>query len=140
MSKVRTEERSILQTATQAGNFSMLLKAVHDAGLADTLNGPGPFTFFAPNDAAFKRMDDEELAAIMKDKRRLADILKYHVLPGRHSLIELMKLNNVQMLNDGYAPIRKSGRDILIGDAKIIQPDIQAENGVIHVIDHVMMP
>ena len=129
----------IVETALAAGSFKTLAKAVRVADLVDTLKGDGPFTVFAPTDDAFDRLPKGALAALLKDKEKLASVLTFHVVPGR---VEAAAL-------DSYAAMKTvqgKGLDVdtsigvKVGSAYVVEADIQASNGVIHAIDSVLLP
>jgi uncharacterized surface protein with fasciclin (FAS1) repeats len=134
--------KDIVDTATEAGKFTTLLAAIEAAGLKDTLKGPGPFTVFAPNDEAFAKLPKGELDKLLKNKKKLAEVLNYHVVSGAA----------VKSTEAAAMPTAKSvaGQDIAItaadgtvklnDSATVISADIAATNGVIHVIDTVLMP
>jgi transforming growth factor-beta-induced protein len=137
-----SESKDIVETAVAAGDFDTLLAAVEAAGLAQTLKGPGPFTVFAPNDKAFKRLPEGTLETLLKpeNKDQLGAILTYHVVPGQVSAREAFGLNNAATVNGQRLDIGKSDGKLAVGSAKIIATDINCSNGVIHVIDQVLLP
>ncbi len=124
--------------------FSTILKALDEAGLTETLKGEGPYTIFVPNNRAFEQLPKGALDNLLKpeNKDQLKDILTYHVTKGKLPGEEVMKLNNqeVTMLNGKPAKVEVKGKDIYIDGAKVLKADMGASNGVIHVIDTVMMP
>lgn len=128
----------IVQTAAAAGNFNTLLKAVTEAGLTDGLKGKGPFTLFAPTDEAFAKLPPGALDELLKDKSKLSDLLRYHVVPGA-VMAKDVKAGKVRMANGKEALVGTTG-GVTIDGASVVKPDIQASNGVIHVIDTVIMP
>jgi uncharacterized surface protein with fasciclin (FAS1) repeats len=130
----------LLGTAEKAGNFKTLAKLVVDAGLADTLKGPGPFTIFAPTDEAFAKIDKKTLDALAADKTKLAAVLKYHVVAGRVLAADVVKLKTAKTVNGKEVKITADKNGVLIDKAKVVTPDIEASNGVIHVIDTVLIP
>lgn len=132
-------EKSIVETAAAAGQFETLVKAVKAAGLADDLSGPGPFTVFAPTDAAFARLPKGTVDALLAAPDKLADILRYHVVSGKVMAADAKGLTEAPTLLGQVAPIStESG--VHIAGAKVIKADIVCSNGVIHVIDSVMVP
>lgn len=124
--------------------FSTILKALDEAGLTETLKGEEPYTIFVPNNRAFEQLPKGALDNLLKpeNKDQLKDILTYHVTKGKLSGEEVMKLNNqeVTMLNGKPAKVEVKGKDIYIDGAKVLRADMEASNGVIHVIDTVIMP
>ncbi|MBA4075311.1 MAG: fasciclin [Cyanobacteria bacterium PR.023] len=130
---------NIVETAVAAGTFKTLVAAVTEAGLVETLSGPGPFTVFAPSDDAFAKLPAGTVEALLKDKAKLTSILTYHVLPGKHLAADVIKLKAVKTVQGQDASINVDG-GASINDAKITATDIETSNGVIHVIDTVIMP
>jgi hypothetical protein len=137
---IRPNGLGILETATAAGNFSTLLGALKTAGLVDALNGAGPFTVFAPNDLAFAKFTDEELAEIIADKAKLATVLKFHVVPGNVSANDVVNGATLKTLQGGELKAELIGDEAFVNGAKIVATDIKAANGIIHVIDTVLVP
>lgn len=133
------DAKSIVDTAKGAGQFKTLLAAVEAAGLTETLMGKGPFTVFAPTDAAFAKLGNETIEAVLKDKEKLTAILKYHVVSGKVMAKDVVKLTSADTLN-GALPIKIQGDTVMVGQAKVIKTDIECGNGVIHVIDTVLLP
>ncbi len=139
-STTNTSSMNIVETASMAGDFSTLVTALKTAGLADTLNGSGPFTVFAPTDGAFAQMPKEQLAALLANKTTLKEVLAYHVVPGR---IMSSDLNNGMVLKtvEGQdLKISIDDKNVMVDNARVVQPDINASNGVIHAINAVLMP
>jgi len=132
----------IVDTAASAGNFSTLVTAIKAAGLVDTLKGSGPFTVFAPTDEAFAKLPKGTLEDLLKpeNKEKLASILTYHVVPGKVSAAEVVKLNSAKTVNGKSVHIRTKHRDVLVNSSEVIKTDIDCTNGIIHVIDTVLMP
>ena len=132
----------IIETAKAAGTFKTFEKAVADAGLTETLKGAGPFTVFMPTDAAFAKLPPGRLAALMKDKAALKEVLLYHVVTGTLMAADIAKLNGKgkKTAEGKDAQIMMMGSDIMVNSANVTKSDIKASNGVIHVIDAVMMP
>ena len=128
----------IVDTATGAGNFNTLVTAIQAAGLVSTLKGPGPFTVFAPTDAAFAKIAPADLDALLKDKAALTRVLTYHVLPGRVMAADVRD-GNVMTVQGGSVSLATQG-GVTVNDAKVVTPDVAADNGVIHAIDTVIMP
>lgn len=137
---VDLEEVDIVDTLTATGNFNKLLTAIHDAGLADTLKGPGPFTVFAPTDEAFAGVPQANLDALLNNTTDLTDLLTYHVIRGEIMSEDLMGENSLETMNGQNLTIMTSGNVIMVDGARVVQADIEATNGVIYVIDAVLMP
>jgi uncharacterized surface protein with fasciclin (FAS1) repeats len=133
-------KRNIVQTAVAAGQFKTLTKLVKQAGLAGALQAKGPFTVFAPTDAAFAKVPKATLAALAKDKAKLRAVLLYHVAKGRLTAAKVVKLHSVKTLNGQSLKVRVSHGTVTIGGARVIKTDIGASNGVIHVINRVLIP
>jgi len=131
--------KDIVDTAVGAGSFKTLVAAVQAAGLVDTLKGKGPFTVFAPTDEAFAKLPKGTVEALLKDKDKLTAILTYHVVPGKVLAADVVKLTSAKTVNGKEVKIdAKDG--VMINDSKVIKADIETSNGVIHVIDTVLMP
>jgi uncharacterized surface protein with fasciclin (FAS1) repeats len=128
----------IVDTAVSAGSFNTLVTAVKAAGLVDTLKGPGPFTVFAPSDEAFAKIPKDQLNALLADKKKLTDVLTYHVVSGK-VMAKDVKAGPVKTVEGQSAMIKTDGGP-RIDNARIIKTDVVASNGVIHVIDTVIMP
>ena len=135
-------DSTIVDKAASAGNFSMLLTAVKAAGLDEALKGDGPFTVFAPTDDAFKKLPAGKLDELLKpeNKEMLASVLKHHVVPGKVMASEVASLKEARTVNGQSAKISMSGGSVMINGAKVVKTDIAASNGVIHVIDSVILP
>lgn len=129
----------VVDTAVAAGNFSTLVTAIKAAGLVETLKGEGPFTVFAPTDAAFKKIPEAQLAALLEDKAALTKVLTYHVVPGKFMAADVVKLNSAKTVEGQSVTISSSG-GVMVDNANVVKTDITASNGVIHVIDTVIMP
>jgi len=131
--------KDIVDTALSAGSFNTLATALQEAGLIDALRGDGPFTIFAPTDEAFSKIPADQLNAILADKARLTEILTYHVVAGNVKAEEVIKLNSAKTLQGGEVAI-STANGVQVNDANVIQTDIATSNGVIHVIDTVLLP
>lgn len=130
---------NIVETALTAGSFKTLVTAVQAAGLAKTLSSPGPFTVFAPTDEAFARLPPGTVENLLKDRAKLTAILMYHVVAGRHPAADVMTKSSLQTVQG--QSIRIDARNgVKVNDANVIAPDVMADNGIIHVIDHVILP
>jgi uncharacterized surface protein with fasciclin (FAS1) repeats len=132
--------KNIVQTAIAAGQFKTLASLVTTAGLAGALQGKGPFTVFAPTDAAFAKVPKATLAALAKNKAKLRAVLLYHVVKGKVTAAQAMKLHSAKTLDGKSLPIRVSGGKVLVGGATVTKADVIASNGVIHVINKVLIP
>ncbi|MGE5864629.1 MAG: fasciclin domain-containing protein [Rhizobacter sp.] len=132
------QAKDIVDTAVGAGNFKTLAAALQAAGLVDTLKGPGPFTVFAPTDEAFAKIPKAQLDALLKDKAKLTAVLTYHVVPGK-VLAKDVKAGAVKTVQ-GSALTVTTGSGVKVDNANVTATDIVADNGVIHVIDSVVMP
>ena len=128
----------IVDTAVKAGNFKTLVTAVQAAGLVDTLKGPGPFTVFAPSDEAFAKIPKDKLDALIKDKAALTKVLTYHVVPGK-VMAKDVKAGKVKTVQGQEITLATAG-GVTVDNAKVVATDVAASNGVIHVIDTVIMP
>ena len=131
---------NIVQTAVAAGQFKTLVKLVKQAGLADALQAKGPFTVFAPTDAAFAKVSKATLQALAKDKAKLRAVLLYHVAKGKLTAAKVVKLRSIKTLNGQSLKVRVNHGTVTIGGARVIKADIGASNGVIHVINKVLIP
>lgn len=129
----------ILDVAGNAGSFKTLLKAVEAAGLSDTLRGEGPFTVFAPTDEAFAKLPKGTLEGLLKDLPKLKRILLYHVVPGKHLAADVVKMDKAKTAEGQSVRIRTSD-GVKVDDANVVKTDVHAANGVIHVIDAVILP
>ena len=133
-------QKDIVDTAVAAGSFTTLATALQAAGLVETLKGPGPFTVFAPTDAAFAKLPAGTVDALLKDKAKLTAILTYHVVAGKVEAKDVVKLDSAKTVNGQSVTIKVMGDTVMVDGAKVTATDIQATNGVIHVIDSVLMP
>ena len=138
--KSSVAEKNIVEVAQEAGNFNTLLQAATAAGLADTLANTENLTVFAPTDEAFAKIPSAILDALLKDKSTLRDVLTYHIVGAKVPASVAVALTEATMLNGKKVAISFDGQDLFINDAKVIAKDIQAKNGVIHVIDTVLLP
>jgi uncharacterized surface protein with fasciclin (FAS1) repeats len=135
-------QMDIVDTAVSAGSFSTLVAAVEAAGLAETLKGDGPFTVFAPTDDAFAKLPEGTVEDLLKPENidKLKGILTYHVVPGKVMAADVVKLDTATTVNGKNITISQKDGAVFIDDAKVVKTDIEASNGVIHVIDMVIMP
>ena len=129
----------IVDTAAAAGQFSTLVTAVQAAGLADTLKGDGPFTVFAPTDAAFAKLPAGTVESLLNDKEKLAQILTYHVVPGKVMSSDVTT-GAVATVQGQSLNVVVDGGAVKVNDAQVVKADVLASNGVIHVIDTVVLP
>lgn len=133
-------KKDIVTVAVEAGNFTTLAKALTAAGLVDALKGKGPFTVFAPTDEAFAKLPKGTLESLLKDKEALKNILLYHVVSGSVSSAEVVKLKSAETLSGQSVKISVKGDKVMIDKSSVTAVDIATSNGVIHVIDQVLIP
>jgi uncharacterized surface protein with fasciclin (FAS1) repeats len=135
------EEKTIVAVASSAGQFKTLVAAIQAAGLVETLNGKGPFTVFAPTDEAFAKLPKGTLEKLLKpeNKDQLVAILTYHVVPGKLMAADVTT-TDAKTVNGKQLPITLNGGKVKAGEANVIKTDIPASNGVIHVVDSVIVP
>ena len=138
--KEATAPKTIVQTAVAAGSFKTLASLLKKAGLVGTLQGKGPFTVFAPTDAAFAKLPKATLAALAKNKAKLRSVLLYHVVKGNVSAAKVVTLRSAKTLNGKAVSIRVNGGNVLVGGARVTTADVKASNGVIHVVNKVLIP
>jgi len=134
--------KNIVETAVSAGQFTTLVTALKAAGLVGALEGKGPFTVFAPTDAAFAKLPAGTVQTLLepKNKKKLTEILTYHVVAGDVRAADVVKLTSAKTLNGQSVTISVNGGVVKVDDATVVKTDIVASNGVIHVIDTVLMP
>ncbi len=132
------QAKDIVDTAVAAGNFKTLAAALQAAGLVNTLKGPGPFTVFAPTDEAFAKVPKADLDALLKDKAKLTAVLTYHVVPGK-VMAKDVKPGMAKTVQGGSLTLATAG-GVTVNGAKVTAADVAADNGVIHVIDTVLLP
>jgi uncharacterized surface protein with fasciclin (FAS1) repeats len=132
-------EKDIVDTAIAAGSFDTLVTAVKTAGLVETLKGEGPFTVFAPTDEAFAKLPQGTLEALLENKAKLMAILTYHVVPGKLMAADVVKLQSAKTV-EGQSLAIQAGQGVMVDSANVIKTDIVTSNGVIHVIDAVLIP
>ena len=138
LSAAAVQAKDIVDTAVAAGDFKTLAAALEKAGLVDTLKGKGPFTVFAPTDAAFAKVPKKDLDALLADKSKLATVLTYHVVPGT-VMAKDVKAGKVKTVQGSDLTVSTSG-GVKVDGATVTKADIVADNGVIHVIDSVVLP
>ena len=134
------EDKNIVQTAAAAGQFTTLTKLLTRAGLVGALQQPGPYTVFAPTDAAFEKVPKRNLNVLLRNKAKLKAVLLYHVVLGKVTAADVVKLSPAKTLNGKSVRIRMSGTNVFVNSAKVTTPDVIASNGVIHVINRVLIP
>ncbi|MEM7193962.1 MAG: fasciclin domain-containing protein [Pseudomonadota bacterium] len=133
------DKKDIVDTAIEAGMFNTLATALTEADLIDALKGDGPFTVFAPTDEAFAKIPQDQLAAILADKELLTSILTYHVVPGKVMASDVVNVDSASTLQGQDITVSVAD-GVRVDDANVIKTDIEASNGVIHVIDTVLLP
>jgi uncharacterized surface protein with fasciclin (FAS1) repeats len=139
---LRAQDKDIVDTAVGAGQFKTLAAALKAAGLVDTLKGAGPFTVFAPTDDAFAKLPAGTVETLLKpeNKAKLVSILTYHVVPGKVMAAQVTKMTSAKTVQGSALTVAATGGTVTVNDAKVVKADIAASNGVIHVIDTVLMP
>jgi uncharacterized surface protein with fasciclin (FAS1) repeats len=140
--RVQAQSQDIVDTAVAAGSFKTLAAALKAAGLIDTLKGKGPFTVFAPTDDAFAKLPAGTVEDLLKpeNKAKLTAILTYHVVAGKVMAADVVKLKSATTVNGKSVQIRVEGGTVMVDNAKVVKTDIGTSNGVIHVIDAVLLP
>jgi len=135
-----TKPGDLVETASAAGSFQTLLAAATAAGLVDTLKGDGPYTVFAPSDEAFAKLPEGTVEALLKDKEQLRAVLGYHIVSGKVLARDAMKLDSAKTVEGRSLSITRTDGGLKIDGATVVRADVMASNGVIHVIDSVMVP
>ncbi len=138
----QAQDKDIVDTAVAAGSFKTLAAALTEAGLIDTLKSAGPFTVFAPTDEAFAKLPKGTVEALLKDKAALTKILTYHVIKGSVMANKVVTMNgkNVATVEGSTVKVKVKGGKVMVNNANVVKTDIACSNGVIHVIDTVIMP
>jgi uncharacterized surface protein with fasciclin (FAS1) repeats len=136
----KSKPATIAETAMEAGQFNTLVAALKAAGLVETLSSDGPFTVFAPTDDAFAKLPEGTVEALLKDKEKLTAILTYHVVPGKVLAADVVKIDSAKTANGASLSIQVKDGKVFVDDAQVIKTDILCSNGVIHVIDSVILP
>lgn len=136
----RMGKKSIVETAVSAGQFNTLVTALKAADLVEVLSGPGPFTVFAPTDDAFAKLPKGTVEALLKNKDQLKAVLTYHVVAGKVMASDVVNLNSVKTVNGQKIAIKVKSGTVMVDNAKVVMTDIECSNGVIHVIDAVILP
>ena len=135
-----TAKSNIVETAVAAGNFDTLVSLVKDAGLAETLSAKGPYTVFAPTDAAFKKVPKKTLNALGEDKAMLKSVLLYHVAEGRLPAKRVIKRSSIKTLNGQRVRVRVARGNVFVNKSKVVTADVRASNGIIHAVNRVLIP
>jgi uncharacterized surface protein with fasciclin (FAS1) repeats len=136
----KAPKKNIVETAVAAGKFDTLVSLVQSAGLAETLSGKGPYTVFAPTDRAFKRVPAETLEALGNDRKALRRVLLYHVADGRYPAARVVRKSSIPTLAGPRVAVKVRKGTVRVGGARVVTPDVKASNGVIHVINRVLIP
>jgi uncharacterized surface protein with fasciclin (FAS1) repeats len=138
----KAKQSDIVDTAIKAGNFNTLAAAIEAGGLVETLKSDGPFTVFAPTDEAFAKLPEGTVENLLlpENKDRLVEILTYHVVPGQVKAAEVVNLKSAPTANGAELSIRVEDQTVFVNDARVVATDISASNGVIHVVDTVILP
>jgi uncharacterized surface protein with fasciclin (FAS1) repeats len=139
-SQMSAPTMNIVETAVSAGSFTTLVTALKAAGLVETLSGEGPFTVFAPTDEAFAQIPEDKLNALLADKEALTALLTYHVVAGAVMAEDVVKLSSAETVNGQSVDIEVVDGKVMVDGAEVITADIKTSNGVIHVINKVIMP
>jgi len=139
---VHTQSHDVVDTAVAAGSFKTLAKALEAAGLVSTLKGAGPFTVFAPTDEAFAKLPAGTVESLLKpeNKQKLVRVLTYHVVPGKVMAADVMKMQSAKAVSGDTIVVTTKGGTVQVDNATVKMADVAASNGVIHVIDSVMLP
>ncbi|MDX1654985.1 MAG: fasciclin domain-containing protein [Candidatus Competibacteraceae bacterium] len=140
MKEEKMAGKDIVATAIEAQGFNTLVEAVKAAGLVETLQGEGPFTVFAPTDEAFAALPEGTLDSLLADKQALTRVLTYHVVPGKVTAEQVMGMNSAETVQGQSIDISTMEDAVMVDGARVVQADIMASNGVIHVIDQVILP
>ncbi|MDO6834788.1 fasciclin domain-containing protein [Pseudoalteromonas carrageenovora] len=135
-------KKDVVEVAVENGSFTTLVAAVKAAGLVETLQGTGPFTIFAPTDAAFSKLPEGTVEMLLKpeNKDKLTAVLTYHVVSAKVMAADVMKVDSAKTLQGQSVMVKADSMGVMINDAKVVKADVKASNGVIHLIDTVLMP
>jgi uncharacterized surface protein with fasciclin (FAS1) repeats len=136
----RMGKKNIVETAVAAGQFNTLVTAVKAADLVEVLSGPGPFTVFAPTDDAFAKLPKGTVESLLKNKDKLKAVLTYHVVAGKVMASDVVNLKSAETVNGQKVTIKVNYGKVMVDNAKVVKTDIECTNGVIHVIDTVILP
>lgn len=134
------KQADVVETAVSAGRFKTLASLLTETKLASTLQGKGPFTVLAPTDAAFAKVPKSTLATLAKDPERLRSVLLYHVVAGRLTAASVAQRSSIKTVNGERLTVKVSGSRVFVGGARVTKPNVKASNGVIHMIDKVLVP
>jgi uncharacterized surface protein with fasciclin (FAS1) repeats len=134
------QKKNLVQTAAATGQFKTLATLLTKAGLVRTLERPGPYTVFAPTDAAFAKVPKSTVNALLADKAKLRAVLLYHVVPGKVTSADVAQLSSAKTASGKRVRIRAAGKGVFVNDAKVTKADVAASNGVIHVVNRVLIP
>jgi uncharacterized surface protein with fasciclin (FAS1) repeats len=137
---MKGSEKDIVTIAVESGKFNTLAKALTETGLVEALKGDGPFTVFAPTDEAFAKLPEGTIESLLKDKEALKSILLYHVVSGNVTSEQVVKLNKAETLSGKNVKINVNDGSVMINNATVTKADVIASNGVIHIIDTVLIP
>ena len=137
---IKTADKDIIETAVAAGSFTTLAKALQATGLVETLKGPGPFTVFAPTDEAFAKLPAGTVEGLLQNPEKLKSILLYHVVSGKVTAKDVAGIKSAKTVEGSSAKVTARNGKVMIDRANVVKADIMASNGVIHVIDSVIMP
>lgn len=137
---LKASDKNIVEVAVEAGNFTTLATALTEAGLVDALKGDGPFTVFAPTDEAFANLPEGTLESLLKDKEALKQVLLYHVVNGKVNASDVVKIDEAETLSGKNVNVKVNDSGVMLNNVNVVKTDIQASNGVIHVIDAVLLP
>ncbi len=138
--KDKSAEKDIVTIAVESGKFNTLAKALTETGLVEALKGEGPFTVFAPTDEAFAKLPEGTVESLLNDKETLKNILLYHVVSGNVTSEQVVKLDKAETLSGKVVKIKVSDGSVMINNATVTTADVKASNGVIHIIDTVLIP
>ena len=138
--KTKDSEKDIVSIAVESGSFNTLVKALNETGLVEALQGDGPFTVFAPTDEAFAKLPEGTIESLLADKETLKSILLYHVVSGNYSSKEVANIDEAKTLAGKDVMITINNGSVMINNSKVTTADIKASNGVIHIIDTVLIP
>lgn len=137
---MQPSDKTIVEIASENPDFSTLVTAIKTAGLVETLSGEGPFTVFAPTNAAFEKLPAGTLEALLQDKAQLTKVLTYHVVPNKVMAKDVVGLTSATTVEGSDVAVKVDGSTVMINNATVVTTDIEASNGVIHVIDTVLLP
>lgn len=132
--------RDLISVIRAEGGFDTFIGGVDSVGLGGELRGQGPYTIFAPTDAAFTALPDADRRALLGDSARLGRVIQYHVVPGRLTAADLQGMTSVTTLQGTTVPVRFTDGTLRVGDATVVRSDVEAENGIVHVVDGVLVP